>query len=128
MDAISTYTNDDRKVVRVTWKQLNSAIDILANHVRDKQFEAVYGVPRGGTVVAALLSYKLNTLLVFEKSKLTTLIVDDIEETSNTINNIKRYRNNKICVLFSKRKKGKADYYVKYINMDKHIKMPWNSH
>ena len=71
-----------------SWTQYQADIEALAGEVRrlDRMPERIYGVPRGGLVVAVSLSHQLGVPLVLTHTEITqeTLVVDDIADTGTT--------------------------------------------
>lgn len=72
-----------------TWKQYQKDIDFLTAKLSENPsyvFDGIYGIARGGLVVANSLSHSLN-LPLKEKSEVTatTLVVDDIVDTGETM-------------------------------------------
>ena len=72
----------------LTWSQVDGLVDELVTQVK-KDFSNIthiYGIPRGGLIPAVMLSHKLSIPLVTEPYKnLTTLIVDDISDSGQTL-------------------------------------------
>lgn len=72
------------------WSTFDKDIKKLSAELSAKPewtFENIYGIPRGGLVVAVCLSHQMNLPVLLEKEKITekTLIVDDIVDTGETI-------------------------------------------
>lgn len=54
--------------------------------VKEKKIQSIYGIPRGGLTLAARLAYGLDLSIVEkEEISLTTLMVDDIARTGQTL-------------------------------------------
>lgn len=72
-----------------TWADFDSAIKVLAKKVisSDLVLTSIYGIPRGGLVVAVALSHSLGLPVLVNRERVTilTLIVDDISDTGNTL-------------------------------------------
>ena len=49
----------------VNWELIEEAVTEIAFHLKDtgKDFKGVFGIPRGGTILAVLLSHKLDFFL-----------------------------------------------------------------
>jgi len=72
-----------------TWKQFDRDIVKLAKIVKKYKPKNIYGVPRGGLVIAVCLSYRLDIPLVNMKGiRKETVIVDDIFDTGKTISDV----------------------------------------
>lgn len=70
-----------------TWQQFDEDCEKIAAWARNKDFKTLYGIPRGGLIVAVRLSHVLDIPIVLNKDDITrqTLIVDDIVDTGNTM-------------------------------------------
>jgi hypoxanthine phosphoribosyltransferase len=88
------------KKVYFTWEQFDDAVNFIANSLDHKgitsELGCVYGMPRGGLVVAVKISHLLNIPLVpsIEVGALygkKILIVDDISDTGKTFNRISEW-------------------------------------
>ena len=68
-------------------------INYLANQIIEskQKFDGVYGVPRGGLIIAVCLSHKLNLPMLLQPTK-KSLIVDDISDTGHTVNHLPKKR------------------------------------
>lgn len=77
------------KKVFYTWKQFENDCDKLALIIKksSSRFSSIYGIPRGGLIMAVRLSHKLDLPLIMYDSNIEkkTLIVDDIADTGNTM-------------------------------------------
>jgi hypoxanthine phosphoribosyltransferase len=85
-----------KKVEKMSWKRFDEACRELAVKVNAgyyTNFKTIYGVPRGGLVVAVRLSNLLNIPMVTESRLITnkTLIVDDISDSGRTLKSILDY-------------------------------------
>jgi hypoxanthine phosphoribosyltransferase len=70
-----------------TWEEFNRDADQIAEWAKDRNFRAIYGIPRGGLVLAVLLSHRLNLPLVMSMEEISseTLVVDDISDSGATL-------------------------------------------
>lgn len=77
-------------MVIVEWKEVERFIEKLHIFVKSKklQFTGVYGIPRGGTVLAVLISHALNIPFLGAPCE-GCIIVDDISDSGITL---KHYR------------------------------------
>lgn len=73
-------------IIPFSWKDFESAIDILIEKLSpfDNMFDCIYGIPRGGLVLAVALSHRLNKPLVRKVRDSRTLVVDNIIDTGKT--------------------------------------------
>jgi hypoxanthine phosphoribosyltransferase len=69
---------------KVTWVEVDQFIEDVFNEFNNKELTGVYGLPRGGLVLAVMLSHKLNIPLLMAPTK-NCLIVDDICDTGESL-------------------------------------------
>ena len=116
--------------VYVSWKDLEDFADNLIDEMNRLNFKptGVYGIPRGGLILATLLSYKLDIPLLLNASK-GCLIVDDIADSGRTLlhytENDTQFNKYFIATMYyHKRSIVKPNYY-KFEKEDKWIVFPW---
>ena len=68
----------------VSWGDVRQYIDKLSTMLSFKPFTGVYGIPRGGCVLAVMLSYKMNIPLLAAPCN-GCIIIDDIADTGKTL-------------------------------------------
>ena len=72
-----------------TWTDFDSAIKVLTEKVVScgRVFTNIYGIPRGGLVVAVALSHSLGLPVLTNRKCVTlgTLVVDDISDTGKAL-------------------------------------------
>ena len=71
-------------VVNVSWSQVNDYLNQLASTLDPHSHSGVYGIPRGGLVLASWLAHKLYLPLLFAPSK-NCIIIDDICDSGETL-------------------------------------------
>ena len=85
---------------KYTWHQFEEDCRAIADFVKKKgiTWQNIYGIPRGGLVLAVKLSFLLKTDLITDEAEITqnTLIVDDISDTGGTITKLLTSTNIKI--------------------------------
>ncbi len=121
--------NNDK--ILYSWKELEKDCRSLADKVKPIKFnfKSIYGIPRGGLFVAAILSYLLDIPLIFNKKQINknTLVVDDISDTGNTLKKIKGIKNKMVITLWANpASKVFPNYYIK-IKKEKWIVFPWET-
>lgn len=116
--------------VYVTWKDMEEFVDSLIQEMNIQNFKptGVYGIPRGGLILATLISYKLDIPLLLNASK-DCLIVDDIADSGRTLlhytENDTQFNKYFIATMYyHKRSIVKPNYY-KFEKNDKWIVFPW---
>ena len=84
--------------VYLTWDDINSLVDKLANEVSQAPVPPLYitGLPRGGLIPAVMLSHKLNipfvnVSLIRALPTIDVLVVDDIADSGETLSQYKKY-------------------------------------
>jgi len=115
------------KVLEVSWFGFDEMLKTLEVKIKESKikFDGVYGVPRGGMVMAVYFSHKLNLpILLYPTNE--TLVVDDISDNGITLQNIKH---KKIATLFSTDWTiTKPDWFVDYkLNKNEWIVFPWEN-
>jgi len=72
-----------------TWHDFDDAMCTLSLAIQSsgKVFKDIYGIPRGGLVVAVALSHLLNLPVITDKGLVSssTLVVDDISDGGTTL-------------------------------------------
>jgi hypoxanthine phosphoribosyltransferase len=76
--------------IKFTWEEFGNAVEDIIRQLKEKnlldQFKYIYGVPRGGLILAIVLSHRLNKKLALKPiGSGGILVVDDISETGNTL-------------------------------------------
>ena len=101
----------------------------------NKKYTSIYGIPRGGLVLAVLLSHKLNIPIISNTYDIceSTLIVDDILDSGNTIVDFKEDHDhddsNDLAVLVVNEKSCiSPDYCAMENKQEVWIKFPWEVH
>lgn len=68
----------------VSWEEVEDFVKQLCENYRDTNFTGVYGIPRGGCVLAVMISHALN--IPFLASPFPgCLVVDDISDSGITL-------------------------------------------
>jgi len=68
----------------LSWHDFEEAIELVVSSCAGHSFAGVYGVPRGGLVLAVVLSHRLELPLLLEPCP-GCLVVDDVYETGKTL-------------------------------------------
>ena len=85
----------------ISWELIDECITDIAFYLKDedrgKVFEGVYGIPRGGALLAILLSHKMDIPYIdrFDDVNENVVIIDDIADTGNTL---KKYKNHEYLI------------------------------
>lgn len=121
------------KKIKYSWIQFEKDVAKLQKdlYTHIPFFKNVYGIPKGGLVLATTLAYRLGKPLITDPSKITnkTLIVDDISDTGNTLgNHTKKYPNYYLVVtlFIHKLTMFLPNYFYRFKKSDKEwVVMPW---
>ena len=118
-----------------TWEQFDEDInDIIRMFKRIKpRYSAIYGIPKGGLVLATTLANKLKIPLYLglntipkHISKKNILIVDDVSDTGKTLLKIPKVDDYDTLTLFYKpQSKFIPNYYCRDCEDNEWIVYPW---
>jgi len=88
----------------LTWDQFERYCKEISDWARPYKFKNIYGIPRGGLLLAGRLSSLLQIPQIYEASQMSkeTLIVDDIADSGRTLSQINKL-NCKTATLFYRR-------------------------
>ena len=116
--------------VYVSWKDMEDFANDLINEMKTSNFQptGIYGVPRGGLILATLISYKLDIPLLLNASK-GCLIVDDIADSGRTLlhytENDTQFNKYFIATMLYHKRSIVTPNYYKFEKTDKWIIFPW---
>ena len=113
----------DDKMEELSYEAFKQACLEIAKRVERRKFSSVFGVPRGGLIVAVHVSHLLDIPLVSVPRK-GTLVVDDIVDSGKTI---KKYRDRTIASIYYHRHSiVEPDIWI-YEKTDAFIKFHWET-
>jgi len=79
----------EREMVFISWEEFDRMLLQLIDKIKEGgcKYCGVYGIPRGGLVLATCLSHRLNVPLIFDKNDVTNevLVVDDISDNGTQL-------------------------------------------
>ncbi len=110
----------------LSWENFETAMKNIKNWAENKKFRNIYGIPRGGLILAVYLSHLLDLPILIDKNKITseTLVVDDICDSGVTL---KKYKNYKTATLYYRQNEVfKPDYFVLDAKLN-WIVFPWET-
>jgi hypoxanthine phosphoribosyltransferase len=81
----------------ISWDEYNEMIHKISQQIFMEEFDGIYGVPRGGLVMAVSLSHTLGLPILLYPTE-ESLVVDDISDTGKTLQSLPH---KKIACLFS---------------------------
>ena len=117
----------------VSWQVVDECVTEIAFHLKDtgKDFVGVFGIPRGGVILAVMLSHKLDIPYITEFWRVgdgDIVVIDDIADTGKTFQFYKEQPETKdahyVTIHEHKQSIVKPDYSVLY-KQDKWIVYPW---
>lgn len=71
-------------VVHATWSDVDEYLNQIVEMINHEKRSGVYGIPRGGLVLASWLAHKLYVPLLFAPSP-NCIIIDDICDSGETL-------------------------------------------
>ena len=119
------------KQIHYSWQNFDDAVEVIANRVRAEghlqRVKRIYGVPRGGLVLAIKLSYRLGLPLATlqEVAYGHTLVVDDISDSGETLMRLGRLA---VCTATIHAVPGTTfvpDIWVEKRDKDTWVVYPW---
>jgi len=122
------------KYKMVTWKEVDNAVGFFVDmyNTQNLDCELILGIPRGGLVLATMLSYRLNLPLLIDCYGPTTswsskiLVVDDIADTGKTLETVnKNLPNSTIFTMHYHRQSIVKPYAWLHEKADEWIVYPW---
>ena len=117
----------------ISWNLVDECVTDIADYLRQTnvKYEGVYGIPRGGVILAVMLSHKLDIPYLANLDNMYDkkfIIIDDIADTGKTLNNYKKLDvcKNTCYVTIHEHEQSivKPDYAV-IDKEDKWIVYPW---
>ena len=119
----------------VSWELIEDCVTDIAFYLKDtgKDFKGVFGVPRGGSLLAVMLSHKLDIPYITEFWRVgdgDIVVIDDIADTGKTFQFYKEQPETKdahyVTIHEHKQSIVKPDYSV-IEKVDKWIVYPWET-
>jgi xanthine phosphoribosyltransferase len=109
----------------LSWQEFEQAVACIAERCRDGGFSGVFGIPRGGLVLAVSLSHRLE-LPLLPIPQAGCLLVDDVYETGRTL---EPYRRLEDCTAVVWVSKAKPQWWqaVEVVQSSEWIVFPWES-
>ena len=117
-------------IINVTWKDVEDYINKLEKHLKEINLSpsGVYGIPRGGLILATLVSYKLDIPLLTAPCN-NCIVIDDIADSGRTLlhytSNDTQFNKYYITTMFyHNRSLVKPNFYV-FEKIKEWINFPW---
>ncbi len=116
--------------VNVSWDDVENFVEKFQSYLHEKQIKpsGVYGIPRGGVILATLLSYRLDIPLLAAPCN-HCIVVDDIADSGRTLlhytDNDTQFNKYLIATMYyHQRSLVKPDFYL-FEKTDEWINFPW---
>jgi len=119
------------KYKKVTWKEVDDAVDFFINtyNTQNLNCELILGIPRGGLVLATMLSYRLDLPLHIVGEPIRdskALVVDDIADTGKTLKTVlKNLSHGIVFTMYYHRQSVIKPHTWLYEKKDEWIVYPW---
>lgn len=68
----------------VNWYDIHEYIDFVCSNYKEQKITGVYGLPRGGLILAVMLSHRLNIPLLMSPTE-SCIIIDDICDSGESL-------------------------------------------
>lgn len=112
---------------RMNWEAFDIAAELLAKKVKGQNFTCIYGQPRGGLILAVMLSHKLGLPLTLTPYA-SMLWCDDIVDSGNTYLKMKQKFPKAIyCSLLVKKFQNEVLHAFDYSDKNEWIIFPWET-
>jgi len=115
----------------VTWEQVESFVDDIAKTYKGVKLSGIYGLPRGGLILAVMLSHRLHIPMLMAPCQ-DCMIVDDICDSGESLlhycrdSSLEEKPDWTIVTMFYKENiLGVHPAVYKYKKEDKWIVFPW---
>lgn len=131
MDTVSKVRKKNQSTYIVSWQEFDVLVDKLLDKIKTIKFlyRNIYPIPRGGMVLAVVLSHRLNIPILKSRHEITkdTLVVDDIKDSGKTLEEFQAYKPTATYLyLHNKDNKTKRnEFFVKGITKNIWIIYPW---
>ena len=112
----------------VTWDDVDEFVQFVADKFKHHNYTGVFGLTRGGLVLAVMLSHRLNIPLLMAPHE-GCLIVDDIADSGKSLlhyteNDTQFNKYSIMTMYYHERSQVVPDFYM-YNKLDRWIVFPW---
>ena len=117
-----------KEIEEISWDDLMLNLQILSHQIPPNSL--VYGIPRGGVIIAYLLNYQVPSIRVINSIKTLTpdtIIVDDIVDSGQNLKNWLDEGFRVATVYFRNSCIYTPTYYAKKLEHTKWIRFPYES-
>ena len=114
-------------LIILSWEEFQEAVIRLSDQLRSKNFSCIYGVPRGGLVLAVALSHHLDIPLSLTPAP-DMLWCDDIVDTGTTyLRAFKEYPKATFCTWAAKQLNSRVIHTLDLSHKKEWVLFPWES-
>lgn len=114
-------------LIILSWEEFREALSRLSDQLRSGRFSCIYGVPRGGLVLAVALSHHLDIPLSLSPDP-DMLWCDDIVDTGTTyLQALKEYPRATFCVWVAKEYNSQVIHALDLSHKKEWVLFPWES-
>jgi xanthine phosphoribosyltransferase len=116
----------EKTLVEMSWEDFDCCVEKIVYEILDKGIRKrpIYGIPKGGLVLAVALSNYLNWPLT-TAYKDECLVVDDTSDTGETLFKYKKPCNKIVTLYYNKDSKTVPDFYSLIQEKNEWIVFPW---
>lgn len=107
----------------ITWEDVEHFVDDVVARYTSKNLSGVYGIPRGGSVLAVMISHGLNIPCLSAPHK-HCLVVDDISDSGLTLLHY-REKGYEIVTMYCHPETKVTPNFYKKIKGDEWVVFPW---
>lgn len=112
---------------RMNWEAFDIAAELLAKKVKGQNCTCIYGQPRGGLILAVMLSHKLGLPLTLTPYA-SMLWCDDIVDTGETFLKMKqKFPKAVYCSLLAKKFHNEVFHVCDYSEKNEWVVFPWET-
>ena len=111
-----------------TWQEIEGKVKTLADVMKNcyPNIKQIYGIPRGGSVVAVMLSHQTG-LKCTNKPNKKTLVVDDVVDYGKTMSRFKERGITTASIFYKPHSIILPDFYVECVSDDIWVCFPWEN-
>lgn len=107
----------------VSWDEVEEFVDEVVIRYASRTVSGVYGIPRGGSVLAVMISHGLNVPCLNAPHK-NCIVVDDISDSGLTLQH-SRQKGYEIVTMYCHPETTVIPNFYKMLKADEWIVFPW---
>jgi len=114
----------------IEWRDIDDAVERLAINITNSKIKlsAIKGIPRGGMILAVMLSHRLKIPLTTDGViDNTVLVVDDICDSGHTLKNYEPYRCPTATIHYKTSAEYEPHFWWRIASLNEWIVYPWES-